>query len=52
MSLQKLIALISIAILINNYTGIIDKKNVADGGYQDTVNEVIIVVDSGQGEND
>jgi len=44
--------MILIALMTTVYTGTAKDEVVKDGGYYDTMNEVVYTVDSGQGEND
>ena len=52
MSLKQILVMISIALMTTVYTGTAKEEVVKDSGYNDTINEVVYTVDSGQGEND
>lgn len=52
MSLKQILVMISIALMMTVYTGTAKDEVVKDGGYDDTINDVIYIVNSGQGEND
>ena len=52
MSLKQILVMISIALMTTVYTSTTKDEVVKDGGYDDTIKDVIFTVDSGQGEND
>jgi len=52
MSLKQILVMISIALMMTVYIGTAKDEVVKDGGYDDTINDVIYIVNSGQGEND